>query len=385
MKIAIVDITGRTASKYDVSLCESIAKQLCDGEVRFFTPGFDYSPEGYKLINLINLVPSSLSSSSNLLKRLLRFFETTLNYFYLIILLVFYRPSVIHFQWLPFMEFTGLELLFVPIIRKLNPKALFFLTVHNIYPHDMDDKNRPSFKRRMMKIDKYITGYFVHLYCIKKELAKDFGINDNRIFVTYHGIFDTHRSISENKGNHNEKLCVILYGYQSYYKGTDLLIEAIEKLDDSYRERLECTIIGRTELSLYEQYAEKAQKLGIHWINRYVSDDELYDAIEHSDLILLPYREISQSGVLLLALSYQKPIITSDLDSFKETLSGYPEECFFKNGSTDALALLLKKILNNQIEKHNLISVVNSLKEKYSWKETAKSTINAYKYLTNKY
>lgn len=62
------------------------------------------------------------------------------------------------------------------------------------------------------------------------------------------------------------------------------------------------------------------------WMPYFVAEQKLDYEINESDVIILPYRSISQSGVLLLSLYFKKPIITSDLPSFKETLKGYRDE-----------------------------------------------------------
>ena len=113
-------------------------------------------------------------------------------------------------------------------------------------------------------------------------------------------------------------------------------------------------------------------------IEHFVSDETLYDAIGRSDLILLPYRKISQSGVLLLALSFRKPILTSDLPSFKETLEGYPDEYFFKSEDPKSLSKLLENFVDGKIDVVLQMGIIEKLNIKYSWAETAKSTLNAY-------
>ena len=131
---------------------------------------------------------------------------------------------------------------------------------------------------------------------------------------------------------------MVMYGYQNRYKGTDILLEALKLLPFDVLQQTETYILGKTENGLYEKYENDLDRLHIKWINKYVSDDLLYNTIGKADLILLPYRKISQSGVLLLAMSYLKPILTSDLPSFKETLEGYDSSMFFESENPFSLA-----------------------------------------------
>ena len=118
--------------------------------------------------------------------------------------------------------------------------------------------------------------------------------------------------------------------------------------------------------------------LGGEWVGGVGPNKDLYQAIGESDLILLPYRNISQSGVLLLALSYKKPILTSDLPSFRETLEGYPRDYFFKPDNPKSLAEMLKRYVDGDINEEYLKEKIIKLNFKYSWSESARNTLAAY-------
>ena len=113
---------------------------------------------------------------------------------------------------------------------------------------------------------------------------------------------------------------------------------------------------------------EKAVGLDIKFIPKFVPDDVLNGIILESDVIVLPYREISQSGVLLLALYFERPIICSGLPSFKETLEGYNSHLFFEKDSPKDLA----RVIAGMVSEPNLDATdVQSLKKKYSWENIA--------------
>lgn len=378
MEIAVVDITGRNAAQYNPSLCKALSSQNKGGNVSLYSPTHDGIPEGYNWIRLISLVPKSMISSSSRIKRLLRAFGTVLNYFYITILLFFSKPQIIHFQWLPFVEFSGLESFFLGFVSFVNPKAKIILTVHNIYPHLTSEKDRDIYANRFKALDKYIDGYIVHLQSTKPLLEKEFSINEEKIFLAYHGIYKAVGYDKTEKTIDHNKIKIILYGYQHKYKGADLFIEALKRLPISYLQKTESLIIGRTDLDLYSQYEKDLSSVNVTWINRFVSDEELYDAIGEADLILLPYKQITQSGVLLLALSYMKPILTSNLPSFKETLEGYPDDYFFKANDANSLSLILQHFIDGKIDVDVMKVVIARLNKKYSWEETAKRTIHAY-------
>ncbi|MFK2235280.1 hypothetical protein ACIXMR_13945 [Bacteroides fragilis] len=58
-----------------------------------------------------------------------------------------------------------------------------------------------------------------------------------------------------------------------------------------------------------------------NWTPYFLEETVLHTRIQQADIIVLPYRAISQSGVLLLSIYFEKLVICADLPSFVETLS----------------------------------------------------------------
>ena len=56
----------------------------------------------------------------------------------------------------------------------------------------------------------------------------------------------------------------------------------------------------------------------MRFVPRFVADDELPAYFQRADLVVLPYREIDQSGVLFTALAFGKPLLLSDVGGFPE-------------------------------------------------------------------
>ena len=242
----------------------------------------------------------------------------------------------------------------------------------------MDETQKRKYHKRFLEIDPFITGYLVHLKSTKEELEREYTIKKEKLHIAYHGIYKGEIPKMCSKPPLDERIYLILFGNQSNYKGTDIFIDALKKIPKSFLEKISVKIIGQTEKQLYDRCINDAQNLGVDWINNFVEDCELYQAINESDLIILPYREITQSGVLLLALSYTKPIITSDLQPFKETLDGYTDDCFFEAGNPDSLADLIIRYIDGKIDIERQKEIIRKLNIKYSWDNTAISTLKAY-------
>lgn len=379
MRIAVVDITGRNAAQYNPALCNHLGRVEKSNDVVLLSPTLYETAESFRWVKLLSLVPQTINSSEGIGKRILRAVEVVLNYLYIIVYVLFKKPDVVHFQWLPFLEVMGGEHVVLKIIKFISKKSHIFFTVHNLYPHNMSDRGKIRYEERFQKVMKFIDGYMVHLESSKAALSRTYGIATNKIFLTYHGIYQAKGYVPMALTNVADKVKIIMYGYQTRYKGADILIEALKLLPQGYLNKMEALIVGKSDMELYTQYKEQVASLNTTWINRFVSEDELYRSIGESDLILLPYRQITQSGVLLLALSYRKPILTSNLPSFRETLEGYPDDYFFESDSPEALRDMLVRYINREIDINKQINIIEGLNNKYSWDNTAKSTLNAYR------
>ena len=113
----------------------------------------------------------------------------------------------------------------------------------------------------------------------------------------------------------------------------------------------------------------------------------MYQEIEESDLIVLPYREISQSGVLMLTINFGKPLLVSNLPTFVETLSGdYNNDnsnFYFENGSPQSMCCMLKKHIDNLIDIDSMKKQISHLSQLYSWANSAQMTYDVYKSITS--
>src|SRR3984957_1276835 len=56
----------------------------------------------------------------------------------------------------------------------------------------------------------------------------------------------------------------------------------------------------------------------VRFVARFVGEEELRAYFERADLVVLPYLQADQSGVLFTALAFGKPLLLSDVGGFPE-------------------------------------------------------------------
>ena len=252
-KNIIVDISGKVPL-YDHALCSALESEY-PGTIVLATPFQQdcYSPK-YKVCRLLRL---KRKNGGKMLKAI----EGLINYCYLTMKVLLNKYEVIHFQWLPFLEYIGFERYILSIIKIVSPRVRLILTQHNIYPHNSTEEQKTKYRRRMRKVNKVIDKFVVHTESSKIALIKEFGISKDKIEVIYHGIFKP--EIIPSKQSDNKRVKFLMFGIQSYYKGTDLLVKAVSSLPKDIRDKIEVTIAGKNEDFLYNDNINLANQAGI--------------------------------------------------------------------------------------------------------------------------
>jgi glycosyltransferase involved in cell wall biosynthesis len=119
-------------------------------------------------------------------------------------------------------------------------------------------------------------------------------------------------AIAAERARQGGELRLLCFGAVRPYKGVDLALEALARLARQVDARL--VVAGRF-WNGPGPYREAARRLGV--ANRvelrdaYVPNDEAALLFAACDLVVLPYRSASQSGVAQLAYAYGKPVVAT--------------------------------------------------------------------------
>lgn len=143
-----------------------------------------------------------------------------------------------------------------------------------------------------------------------------------------------------------EGINFLFFGRIEKYKGIDTLLRAYGILEAKYpNSRL--TIAGAGDFSPYEGEFSKLSSCKL--INRYIGEGEIDKFFSMDNCVLVvPYDDATQSGVIALALSYGVPVISSNLDGLKEQLDDGQIGAFFNPGDVDELFEKMYLYVNNR-------------------------------------
>lgn len=247
--------------------------------------------------------------------------------------------------------------------------------------HDVD-----SFKSSQKTLDSsfgLIDQIIVHNEFSKRELLSK-GVDEIKIHVIPHGNYLPFvDSISSPPKGETELLKLLFFGQIKEIKGLDILLNAMA-LVKKQTNNIHLTIAGRPwhyDSSKYENIIQD-NKLDDYVTTRFefIPDEEVEGYFESTDVVVLPYKRIYQSGVLLLAMSYGRPVLASSLPAFTEIIEESKTGFLFEPNNPQSLA---EKILDIQKNKIRLQAVSNCATEKlqseFDWGTIAQKTIIVYK------
>ncbi len=280
---------------------------------------------------------------------------------------------------------------FLVLLNLLLVKVLFgkvVITVHDVTSFDNNEASEITSKLIYSLVDLILT----HNQFSKDQIIKIEGSLNKRTHIVPHGNYIPFINIQRDQHNSRQylglpvdKKVLLFFGMIKKVKGLDILLRSLQKAVEKNPD-IVLLVAGRPwedDFSVYQQIIES------HNLNENIISHIkfiAYKDVEHyycaSDLVVLPYKKIYQSGVLMMTLSYQRPVLASDLPPLKEVITDNENGFLFESENISDLSDKIKAILGDKV---NLERVRKNgyrlIKEKFSWDEIGRLTKNAYQTL----
>lgn len=228
------------------------------------------------------------------------------------------RFDLVHIH---FFHFSSRELALVLLLKLAKLKAV--TTVHDV--ESFHGTTNMGLARFILSICKIV---IVHNNVSKNELIRRIGIPPNMIYTIPHGnyiqMIPFLPSKSESKKRLNlpaESKVILFFGQIKETKGLDILLNAISRIKKESPKTL-LLIGGKIWKDDKKKYTDAISKRKIedmvacHF--QYIPDEIVPYYFCASDLVILPYKKIYQSGVLLKSMSYRKPVLVSNITGMTE-------------------------------------------------------------------
>ena len=286
------------------------------------------------------------------------------------------RAQIVH---LHFFQVNRLNLFILQLARRYPFKIVLTL-------HDVDPLVNQTSERIHRKIYKLVDGVIVHNTFSKSELTQK-EIDQDKIAVIPHGNYLPFITPIEKKSTSPEKLRLLFFGQLKEVKGLEVLLKALA-IAIRTNPNIDLVIAGRPWRTNSDQYIDLIHELGIETHVKptfnYIPNEQVADFFANCDLVVLPYKRIYQSGVLLLSMSYGKPCLTSNLQPFLETIEHGENGFIFESESAENLSSVLLEIATKRNTLESVIKNANTLlKTRYDWHTIGAQTKAFYTKLLN--
>jgi len=279
------------------------------------------------------------------------------------------RADVVHFQWL---TVQPLDVHLPPLALSPSRRPPLVLTAHDVLPREPRPGQLDAQRRLYERVDAVV----VHSEHGAARLRDELGIDPTRVHTIPHGAFAHLTELADPAPLPPElaatdKPVVLCFGLMRPYKGIDVLLEAWRGIEDA-----ELWVVGLPKMDIAPLHA--AAPPNVRFVPRFVVDREIPAFFRRADLVVLPYREIDQSGVLFTALAFGKPLLLSAVGGFPEVAATGAAE-LVPPGDPTALHTALTGLLADPAARERLATAARAAAAgPYAWDAIAAQHLALY-------
>jgi len=227
----------------------------------------------------------------------------------------------------------------VPFIRSFP----LITTVHDVRYHVGDRRSSIVPQWITDLATRYSSSLIVHGSELKTQVCREFNVGPSLVFNIPHMNYSFYRHW-EDPGVQEHPNNILFFGSIWDYKGLRYLMEAEPFLSDALQQ-FKITIAGRGEdLSSYRRYIIDPTNYEI--FNDFIPDEAVAGLFQRASVVVLPYIDASQSGVVPLAFAFGKPVVATRTGSIPELVNhgedGFIVEPRDSRGLAEAIVTILK-------------------------------------------
>jgi len=276
-----------------------------------------------------------------------------------------FRPDfvIIHY-WIPF---------FAPALRKIslllkkNIDTKIIAICHNLIPHENHNSNQLLTKTFLKTIDQYI----VMSESVKSDLLEI--IPNAKIKLTPHPIYNifgntVDKETARTNLDINANNVILYFGLIREYKGLDILLNSLPQIKQNLNDFI--VIVAGECYENKEKYYGIIEKLKIQdsvdLRLEFIPDNKVAEYFSAADLVALPYRAATQSGITQIAFNFNRPVVVSAVGGLAEIVPNGTVGYVVKPRSEDFANAIIK--FSKKINLMNFQIIFRSIKDYFHGK-----------------
>mgnify|MGYP001396556011 CR=1 FL=1 len=368
-KMKILLFANRFAFEYSIELANNLSLKNNISKVMLMLPNNKLDEfQRSQISDLVHFHPFEAVSDSNIIGSLEVIRDIRR-------IIVNEKPDIFHMQGSGNFYFLFLY----PFLKKIK----IIDTIHDAQPH-------PGFDRLRTRLMRWNTlrntnHWFTHGENLKNKMVGQYSFPREKITVIPKGHYGIFKNYSSDI--HQEELnSVLFFGNITKYKGLEYLIKA-EPLISHYVKDLKITIAGKiangrskdanSELKRYVKLMENKNRFKI--LNQRVPSNLVPELFQKASLIIMPYVEASQSGVLSIAFGFGKAVVITDVGALSEIVKQGKTGYIVEPRNVGMLALAIIKLFKNSNIKNSFEAESYAYaKNELSWERVTDITVAKY-------
>lgn len=274
-------------------------------------------------------------------------------------------PDAVLFQyWLPYFAPS-----YGTIAGRLKKRSIpVFALVHNVIPHErgMGD----------VQLGRYFLQKCEGVLALSDNVADDLrSLNlDTSIRVAAHPVYQhfgaaVERSDARTRlGLSNDAEVLLFFGFVREYKGLRTLLEAMPEI---VRRRPKAVLVVAGEF--YDDEGPYRDLIDAHRLDghvrlhpEYVPADRVADYFSAANIVVQPYDNATQSGVVQTAYNFERPVVVTDVGGLAEVVPDGTAGLVVPPKNPAALADAVVRYFEGGMETR-LTEGVREVRERYSW------------------
>lgn len=222
--------------------------------------------------------------------------------------------------------------------------AAYLLAVHDATRHPGEDQ---GWRRWLLRRDIDASdAALVLTRSVAVSLQANYGYPADRTFLSTLGHFGDSRSdVGVRSLPADRPPRLLFFGRILYYKGLDLMLEALPILRKEFP-KLELEVWGTGDITPYQAAIDALGDVRVE--NRWIEEEEISGIFAATDLVVLPYREASQSGVVATAFAVGMPCVATPIPGLCEQVTDGVTGIIAAGYSPAEYAEAVAKVLRDQ-------------------------------------
>lgn len=211
--------------------------------------------------------------------------------------------------------FESLHIWNLPIMMAVPKTTRTYQVIHEVIPHE-GDRQEKMVHLMNKAVVKYADRIVLRNKTYIKHLTERYKISQERI--CFLELWRRYPEFTEPVYSGR----ALFFGRINPYKGIDNLVEIARMCP-----QLQFDVIGRVDPQMKTAVQILRQEKNVFLNEGYVSDEQMRQAFINADWVIAPYNSASQSGVIIDAYKYARPVIAYNVGAIPEQVedgkSGY--------------------------------------------------------------